>query len=154
MKLSVESVAFHILHLHSQFKDFSFLMVDLGLCFLHVRKWLFVFTLFSLSREWTDSKAKLDYTYFIMTKNIVSFRAWVSTGAAGAWHPPKFWTSPLAPADFEVPNTNWHPQSSFYVISGTLSFKFLTQALSLYNLALPVPSSLNKMKYIHLNLKK
>ena len=54
----------------------------------------------------------------------------VSTGAAGAWHPPKFWTSPLAPADFEVLNTNWHPQSSFYVISGTLSFKFLTQALS------------------------
>jgi len=56
-------------------------------------------------------------------------RAWVSTGAAGAWHPPKFWTSPLAPADFEVLNTNWHPQSSFYVKSGTLSFKFLTQAL-------------------------
>ena len=56
-------------------------------------------------------------------------RAWVSTGAAGAWHPPKFWTSPLAPADFEVLNTNWHPQSSFYVTSGTLSFKFLTQAL-------------------------
>ena len=26
-------------------------------------------------------------------------------------------------------STNWHPQSSFYVISGTLSFKFLTQAL-------------------------
>ena len=24
----------------------------------------------------------------------------------------------------------WHPQSSFYVTSGTLSFKFLTQALS------------------------
>ena len=56
-------------------------------------------------------------------------RAWVSTGAAGAWHPPKFWTSPLAPADFEVLNTNWHPQSSFCVTSGTLSFKFLTQAL-------------------------
>ena len=59
-----------------------------------------------------------------------SGRAWVSTGAAGAWHLPKFWTSPLAPADFEVFNTNWHPQSSFYVTSGTLSFKFLTQALS------------------------
>ena len=56
-------------------------------------------------------------------------RAWVSTGAAGARHPPKFWTSPLAPADFEVLNTNWHPQSSFYVTSGNLSFKFLTQAL-------------------------
>ena len=50
-------------------------------------------------------------------------------GRAGAWHPPKFWTSPLAPADFEVLNTKWHPQSWFYVISGTLSFKFLTQAL-------------------------
>ena len=34
-----------------------------------------------------------------------------------------------APADFEFLNTNWHPQSSFYVTSGTLSFKFLTQAL-------------------------
>ena len=50
-------------------------------------------------------------------------------GAPGAWHPPKSWTSPLAPADFEVLNTNWHPQSSFYVRSGTLIFKFLTQAL-------------------------
>ena len=56
-------------------------------------------------------------------------RAWVSMGAAVAWHPPKFWVSPLVPADFVVLNTNWHPQSSFYVISGTLSFKFLTQAL-------------------------
>ena len=62
-------------------------------------------------------------------KESYSIRAWVSTGAAGAWHPPKFWTSPLAPADFEVLNNNWHPQSSFYVTSGTLSFKFLTQAL-------------------------
>ena len=53
--------------------------------------------------------------------------AWVSTGATGAWHLPKIWTSP--PADFEVLNTNWHPQSSFYVTSGTLSVKFLTQAL-------------------------
>ena len=35
----------------------------------------------------------------------------------------------LAPADFEVLNTKWHPQSIFYVISGTLSFRFLTQAL-------------------------
>ena len=34
-------MAFHILHLHSQVEDFSFLMVDLGLCFLHV----FLFTL-------------------------------------------------------------------------------------------------------------
>ena len=50
--------------------------------------------------------------------------------SAGARHPPKFWTPPLAPADFEVLNTNWHPQSSFYVTSGTLSFKFLTQALN------------------------
>ena len=33
-------------------------------------------------------------------------RAWVSTGAAGAWHLPKFLTSPLAPA---VCN-KWHPQ--------------------------------------------
>ena len=57
-------------------------------------------------------------------------RAWVSMGAAVAWHPPKFWVSPLVPADFVVLNTNWHPQSSFYVTSGTLSFKFLTQALS------------------------
>ena len=45
--------------------------------------------------------------------------AWVSTGATGAWHLPKFWTSPLAPADLEVLNTNWHPQSSFYAASGT-----------------------------------
>ena len=44
----------------------------------------------------------------------------------------QFWTSPLAPADFEVLNTNWHPQSSFYVTSGTLGFKFLAQAL--YNI--------------------
>ena len=34
-----------------------------------------------------------------------------------------------APADFEVFNTNWHPQSSFYVTGGTLSFKFLAEAL-------------------------
>ena len=38
MILSLESLAFHILHLHIQFEDFSFLMVDLGLCFLHIRK--------------------------------------------------------------------------------------------------------------------
>jgi hypothetical protein len=56
-------------------------------------------------------------------------RAWVSTGATGARHPLKFWTSPPAPADFEVLNTTWNPQSSFYVTSGTLSFKFQTQAL-------------------------
>ena len=31
--------------------------------------------------------------------------------------------------DFEDLNTNWHPQSSFYLISGTRSFKFLTQTL-------------------------
>ena len=59
----------------------------------------------------------------------LNYRAWVSTGAAGAWHPPKFWTSPLAPVDFVALNTNWHPQSSFYVTSGTLTLKFLTQAL-------------------------
>ena len=62
---------------------------------------------------------------------IFNIRAWVSTGATGAWHPPKLWTSPPASADFEVLNTNWHPQSSFYVTSGTLSFKFLTQALNI-----------------------
>ena len=34
-------------------------------------------------------------------KNMLdSSRAWVSTGAEGAWR--KFWTSPLAPVDFEV----------------------------------------------------
>ena len=49
--------------------------------------------------------------------------------AAVAWHLPKFCTSPLAPLDCEILNTNWHPQSSFFVTSGTLSFKFLTQAL-------------------------
>ena len=53
------------------------------------------------------------------------FNVWI------AWHLQKFWTSHPAPTDFEVPNTNWHPQSSFYVTSGTLSFKFLTQALIL-----------------------
>ena len=31
--------------------------------------------------------------------------------------------------DFEVLDTNWYPQSLFYVTSGNLSFKFLTQAL-------------------------
>ena len=62
-------------------------------------------------------------------KKCILCRAWVSTGDTGAWHPPKFWTSPPAPADFEALNTEWHPQSSFYVLSGTLSFKFLTQAL-------------------------
>ena len=56
-------------------------------------------------------------------------RAWVSTGSVGAWYPPKFWTSPLAPADFDVLNSNWRPQSSFNVTSGTLSFKSLTQTL-------------------------
>ena len=35
----------------------------------------------------------------------------------------------MALADFEVLVTNWHPQSSFSVASGTLSFKFLTLAL-------------------------
>ena len=54
-------------------------------------------------------------------------RAWV--GAGGAWHPAKFWKSPLPPTDFEVLNTNWHPQCSFYVTSGALSFKFITQVL-------------------------
>ena len=62
MKLSLESLAFHILHLHIQFEDFSFLMVDLGLCFLHIRKWLCISfhtaAMFSLPREWTDCKAK------------------------------------------------------------------------------------------------
>ena len=62
------------------------------------------------------------------------YRAWVSMGATGAWHPSKIWTLPLAPADLEVLNTDWHPQSSFYVTSGTLSFKFLTQALLLAKL--------------------
>ena len=33
------------------------------------------------------------------------FKACVSTGAAGTWHPLKFRTSPLTPADFEVLNT-------------------------------------------------
>jgi len=76
----------------------------------------------------------LHFTYFShIIWNIVypRARAWVSTGAVGACHPPTFWTSPLAPAGIEVLNTNWHPQSSFYVTSGTLSFKFLTQALCL-----------------------
>ena len=50
--------------------------------------------------------------------------------STGAWHPPKFWRSPLAPLDFEVFITNWHPQSSFYVKRGTLSTKFLTQDLT------------------------
>ena len=59
------------------------------------------------------------------------YRAWVNTVAAGAWHPPEFWTSPLAPTDVEVLNTNLHPQSSFNVTSGTLSFDFLTQALTI-----------------------
>ena len=60
MKLSLESLAFHILHLHIQFEDFSFLMVDLGLCFLHIRKWLCIYfdsaAMLSLPREWTDLK--------------------------------------------------------------------------------------------------
>ena len=30
----------------------------------------------------------------------------ISTGATGAWHPPKFWTSPPAPVELEVLNTN------------------------------------------------
>ena len=42
----------------------------------------------------------------------------------------------VAPADFEVLDTKWHPQSSFYVISGTLNFKFLTQALDRVTTAL------------------
>ena len=53
--------------------------------------------------------------YIFYNREFVQYRAWVSTGAAGAWHPPKLWASPLAPADFDVLNTNWHPQSSFYV---------------------------------------
>ena len=72
MKLSLESLAFHILHLHIQFEDFSFLMVDLGLCFLHIRKWLCICidtaATFSLSRKWTDSILKPNF--FMMTKNI------------------------------------------------------------------------------------
>ena len=62
-------------------------------------------------------------------------RGGVRTGATGAWHPPKFWTLPLAPADFEFLNTNWHPQTSFYVTSGTLSLKFLIQALKVAKLS-------------------
>ena len=72
------------------------------------------------------------YATWLLIKDVASLdesRAWVRTGATGAWHPPKLKTLHLAPADFEVLNSNWHPQSSFYVTSRTLSFKFLTQAL-------------------------
>ena len=72
--------------------------------------------------------SKCPFGFIVWTKYQRNYRAWVSMGATGAWHPPKFWTSPLAPADFVVLNTNWHLQSSFYVTSGTLGFKFLTQA--------------------------
>ena len=90
-----------------------------------------VFSVIGLNCESHGEKGRTCTKYKILRGSQVFFfhfihRAWVSTGA---WHPPKFWTSPLAPADFEVHNTNWHPQSSLYVISGTLSFKFLTQAL-------------------------
>ena len=64
----------------------------------------------------------------VMIMIVISFRD-LLTFSTGVWHPPKFWASPLEPTDFEFINTNWNPQSSFYVISGTLSFKFLTQAL-------------------------
>ena len=92
-----------------------------------------VFSVIGLNCESHGEKGRTCTKYKILRGSQVFFfhfihRAWVSTGA---WHPPKFWTSPLAPADFEVLNTNWHPQSSFYVISGTLSFKFLTQALTI-----------------------
>ena len=66
---------------------------------------------------------------FTFLSYVFQSRAWVSMGDAGARHPPKFWTSPMAPTDFEVLYTNGHPQSSIYVSIGTLSFKFLTQAL-------------------------
>ena len=36
-------------------------------------------------------------------------------------------------------NTNWHPQSSFYVKSSTVFFKFLIQALSLVSFLLLAP---------------
>ena len=51
-----------------------------------------------------------------------------------AWHPLKFWISLPAPEDFEIHNTNWYLLSSFYVTSGTVSFKFLTQTLSIETL--------------------
>ena len=45
------------------------------------------------------------------------------------------------PLFFEVLNANWHLQSSFYVTSGTLSFKFLTQAL--YSVSVLMKQTLN-----------
>ena len=84
------------------------------------------FKFWSVSGSNMNLWSKLLVQVIFYQNSIAINRAWVSTGA---WHPPKFRTSPPAPTDFKVLNTNWHPQSSFYVTSGTLSFKFQTQAL-------------------------
>ena len=93
-------------------------------------------TLFNIDETWSplprSQWSQIIYEFFCTYDFTTFIRAWVSTGATGA---PKFWTSPPAPAEFEVLNTNWHPQNSFYETSGTLSFKFLTQALFRHRVA-------------------
>mgnify|MGYP006863957033 CR=1 FL=1 len=86
-------------------------------------------------------------------RKYVRFRAWVSTGATGACRTRRNSEHHLSPApvDFEVLNTNWHPQSAFYVTSGTLSFKFLTQALwtELLYLSFPHEADLFTLILLH-----
>ena len=41
----------------------------------------------------------------------------------------KYRTSHLAPVEFDVLGSNWHPQALFHRKDSTRSFKFLTQAL-------------------------
>ena len=64
--------------------------------------WNFVFEkLFNDAWWWSNHyELTISFLKFItLTRSYRLTRAWVSTGD---WHPPKFWTSPLAPANFEV----------------------------------------------------
>ena len=53
-------------------------------------------------------------------------------GQTPAWHLQNLRISLLAPTDFEVLCSNWHLRALFYWTDGTLSFKFLTQALLVF----------------------
>ena len=123
-----------------QSKPYSIIGANMQLIFTHI---LWIWILLSVHHNFLGSKglqgthidASNPFSSKLMTlidpswRFVNLFREFSPWCASGAWHTQKFWTSPLAPAVFEVLNTNWRPQSSFYVISGTLSFKFLTQAL-------------------------
>ena len=97
----------------------------------------FSYTLHNQSLNVWYTKANFILGKYLFILSLSLFLLWaglacVKTGAAGLWVPcthqnsgHHFWH----PLILRVFNTNWNPQSSYYVTSGTLSFKFLTHAL-------------------------